>query len=145
MENRLKFTLDDNAPEGQFTKAHDSDAGFDIMAAESFWLPRGASWPVSTGLHVAIPEGYVGLVKSRSGMAFNSCIEAGAGVIDSGYRGEIKVLLHNLGGLNLEIKRGDRIAQMLVLPLCEYGTEQVPVGALPEGERGENGFGSTGA
>ena len=123
-------------------RAKPGDAGFDICSNETKTIYARTTAGFSTGLSVAIPPGYVGKIVSRSGLAFRHCIEVGAGVVDSGYRGEVKILLHNFGDQALTIERGDRIAQLLVLkhesPVFELAK------FLDETERGGGGFGHTG-
>ena len=126
-----------------FEAPRDGDAGFDIRAAEELMLEPGSQAAVSTGLRVAIPSGWVGIVKDRSSMASRR-VYTHAGVIDSGYRGEVRILLSNHGSAPYHIQPGAKIAQMLLVP-CITGCVEV---ALPEDlgstERGEGGFGSTG-
>jgi len=122
--------------------AKEGDAGYDISSNENGKLYGSMSMGFSTGLYVAIPPGYVGKVVSRSGLAFKHNIEVGAGVIDSGYRGEVRILLHNFGDRPFEIKKGDRIAQLLILK--HESPEFVLVDELDSTERGANGFGHTG-
>ena len=126
--------------------AHEGDAGCDLVAVESQVIPAGGGRAmVSTGLSVAIPEGYGGFVLPRSGLAAQhgvTCINA-PGLIDAGYRGEVVVALVNLDPTHdYEVKKGDRIAQLVVLrvPLATFTT----VEELPEAKRGEGGFGSSG-
>uniref|UniRef100_A0A183BST3 Deoxyuridine 5'-triphosphate nucleotidohydrolase n=1 Tax=Globodera pallida TaxID=36090 RepID=A0A183BST3_GLOPA len=97
---------------------------------------------VSTGLRVAIPSGHYGRVAPRSGLAVKHSIDVGAGVIDTDYRGELKVLLFNFGETDFQVNEGDRIAQLI----CERCTrpELTEVGTLEMTARGANGFGSTG-
>ncbi len=99
---------------------------------------------VPTGIAVAIPEGYAGMVVPRSGLAARSGIGVvnGPGLVDAGYRGEVNVILINHGAETLELKRGERIAQLVVVPVVEQ--EFVEVDELPESARGAGGFGSTG-
>jgi dUTP pyrophosphatase len=97
---------------------------------------------VSTDLKVAIPKGYVGLLKSRSGLATKHRIEHGAGVIDCGYTGEIKVLLQNHSIRNYHVNVDDKIAQMVIVPICTLPVKLV--GSLNDSERGEKGFNSSG-
>lgn len=118
------------------------DVGLDLHAAENIVLKPGERFAVSTGLKMEIPEGYAGLIWDRSGLAANHGISTLAGVIDSGYRGEIKVALINLGDENFEIKEGMRIAQML-FQKAEKADIEVVAG-LEESKRGDQGFGSTG-
>jgi dUTP pyrophosphatase len=124
------------------TKKNELDAGLDLHAAESLEIKPFSRALVSTDIAVEILPGYVGLVKARSGLAVNYGIMVGAGVIDSGYRGEVKVLLFNMGETTFEIKKGDRIAQLLTVQ-CNLGTYQ-QVEYLSGSERGANGFGSSG-
>ena len=100
------------------------------------------SYLVSTGVAVKIPVGYYGRVASRSGLAVKNTIEVGAGVIDSDYRGEVKVLLRNLGSQQFEFKSGDRIAQLIIEKIETPEVEEVT--DLDVTSRGDGGFGSTG-
>jgi dUTP pyrophosphatase len=117
-------------------------AGADLVASEGVSVAPGARAAVPTGLHLQIPAGHVGLVWPRSGLAIKHGIDTLAGVIDSDYRGEVRVVLVNHGGTAFEIKPGDRIAQLLVQRVERAGFTRVE--ALAESERGTNGFGSTG-
>ena len=126
--------------------AHPGDAGLDLHAAEEAMIgPSGGRASVGTGLAVEIPPGHAGLVLPRSGLAAKHGIALvnAPGLIDSGYRGEIRVLLLNTDpGEPLEIEVGDRIAQLLVVPFVEAE----PIDAqLSTSERGEGGFGSSGS
>lgn len=117
-------------------------AGADLRASESLEIPPGGRAMVPTGLHLEIPPGFVGLVWPRSGLAVRHGIDTLAGVIDSDYRGEVRVVLVNHGTEPFRIATGDRIAQLLVQPVARAAF------ALAEGladtERGPGGFGSTG-
>jgi dUTP pyrophosphatase len=126
-------------------RAHAGDAGVDLHAREDTVLTAGEWAAVPTGVAVAIPEGFVGLVAPRSGLAVSSAISVvnGPGVIDSGYRGELKAVLINHSTGTVTFRRGDRIAQLLVLPAPEWSLEVVD--DLDTSSRGEQGFGSTGA
>lgn len=117
-------------------------AGLDLIACETVNLRRQARAVVRTGVKMAIPEGYFGSIRGRSGLAVKHGIDVLAGVIDSDYRGEIGVVLINHGERMLEIKPGMAIAQMIIQP---YATAKCFMGELDETVRGENGFGSTGA
>jgi len=122
------------------------DAGADLVAAEAITLqPNGGRALVPTGAAIAIPTGYAGFVQPRSGLALRhgvTCLNT-PGLIDSGYRGELKVLLVNTDlSEAFEIARGDRIAQ-LVIQRVEHANF-VEVDELPDSDRGEGGFGSTG-
>jgi dUTP pyrophosphatase len=119
-------------------------AGMDICAAESLTLRIGKRAAVATGFAFAIPAGYEVQVRPRSGLALKNgitCLNT-PGTIDSDYRGEIKVILANLGEEDFVIKTGDRIAQIVVAPVMQAG--MVEVGELDATKRGTGGFGSTG-
>jgi dUTP pyrophosphatase len=120
----------------------DGAAGADLRARESVVLPPGARAAVATGLHVEIPAGHVGLVWPRSGLAVRNGIDTLAGVIDSDYRGEVRVVLVNHGQAEFRIEPGDRIGQLLVQKVERASFSQAP--ALAATSRGEDGFGSTG-
>jgi dUTP pyrophosphatase len=124
--------------------AHAGDAGVDLFAREPVRLAPGERATVPTGVAVAIPEGYAGLVTPRSGLAHRHGISLvnAPGVIDSGYRGEIKVVLVNLDREPVTLERGERIAQLVVVPVAEQAF--VEVDELPESGRGDGGFGSSG-
>ena len=126
-------------------RAHPGDAGLDLSAAEAAHLGPGERWRVRTGLAVEIPEGYAGLVLPRSGLALKHGISLvnAPGLIDSGYRGEIGVLLLNTDPAEVfRIEPGDRIAQLLLVPFVDASVEVVD--ELGETERSGGGFGSTG-
>lgn len=124
--------------------AHPGDAGLDLAAAEELVLAPGERGAVGTGLAVAIPVGWVGLVHPRSGLALRSGLTVvnAPGTIDSGYRGELKVLLINLGTDDVEISRGDRIAQLVLQRVGE--AQVVEADELDPTRRGAGGFGSSG-
>jgi dUTP pyrophosphatase len=127
-------------------RAHPGDAGLDLVAADGCELAPGARAAVPTGIAVAIPEGHAGLVVPRSGLArrHGVTVANAPGLIDAGYRGELVVLLVNLGDLAHRIEPGDRVAQLVVVPVALCDVRQV--GELPPSDgRGEGGFGSTGA
>jgi dUTP pyrophosphatase len=121
------------------------DAGADLTASGYTMVPAGSRALVKTGIKIAIPEGYVGLVHPRSGLALKHGITVlnAPGTIDSGYRGEVGVILYNSGAENFEIRAGDRIAQ-LVIQKVETAEFEI-VDALIDTDRGEGGFGSTGS
>ena len=135
---QIPFTGDGVPPSRSTAHA----AGADLHAAEDLTLAPGERRLVPTGLRVAIPPGHAGLVWPRSGIAVRDGIDTMAGVIDSDYRGEVRVLLVNHGREPFRIRRGDRIAQLLVQRV--EPAEFVPADGLPESARGEGGFGSTG-
>jgi dUTP diphosphatase len=124
--------------------AREGDAGLDLRAAHDATLEPGSRGLVGTGLAVAIPLGYAGLVLPRSGLALSQGVTVlnAPGLVDAGYRGELKVLLVNHGDKPVPVRRGDRIAQ-LVIQRVERA-ELIEVNELPTSERGAGGFGSTG-
>jgi len=97
---------------------------------------------IPTGIALAIPSGYVGLIWDKSGIATNHGLKTMAGVIDSGYRGEVKILIHNLSNQPYTVQAGTKIAQMLIQPVVQ--NEIIEVKDLDDTSRGERGFGSTG-
>jgi dUTP pyrophosphatase len=116
----------------------------DVVAAEALVLTPGARHAVATGFALAIPEGYEVQVRPRSGLALKhgvTCLNT-PGTIDSDYRGEVKVILANLGAETFSVARGERIAQLVPAPVLRASFEEVP--RLSETERGSGGFGSTG-
>jgi dUTP pyrophosphatase len=125
-------------------RARQDDAGLDLHAAEDTTIESGARALVSTGIAVAIPQGYAGLVLPRSGLALRHGITLlnSPGLIDAGYRGEVRVLLVNHGPRSVSVARGDRIAQLVVQRV--EPVELVEVDELPASERGASGFGSSG-
>jgi dUTP pyrophosphatase len=126
------------------SRAHPGDAGIDLHARVTTTLEPGEWAMIPTGIAVAVPSGHVGLVAPRSGLAARHAISVvnGPGVIDAGYRGEINAILINHGIESVTFRRGDRIAQMLVTPIVDIDT--VKVDTLPDSDRGEGGFGSSG-
>jgi dUTP pyrophosphatase len=126
--------------------ATEGSAGMDLLAAvtEDLVLQPGARAVVTTGLRIAVPEGYEGQVRPRSGLALKHGIVCpnAPGTIDSDYRGVVGVILANLGSEPFTIRRGDRIAQLVIAPVV-HG-EWLEVSALPDTQRGEGEFGSTG-
>jgi len=125
--------------------AHPGDAGADLRSAEDFVLAPGERRLVSTGVAVAVPEGYAAFVHPRSGLAARHGISIvnTPGTVDAGYRGEIKVCLVNTDrSESVAFSRGDRIAQLVVQPVSQ--AIFVPVAQLPDSSRGAGGYGSTG-
>ena len=120
---------------------HIADAGLDLFSSVDFVLAEGQVEAIPTGIKIAVPEGYVGLVWDKSGVSLRG-VHRLAGVIDSGYRGEVKVVMINLSHEAFVIERGMKIAQMLVQPIAKV--DIVEVDNLDETSRGEGGFGSTG-
>lgn len=135
----IKIKLDNGAIAP--TRAHTYDAGLDLYAIEDGYIRCNQSRTFDTGVHIAIPEGYVGLVKSKSGLMCNHGIITD-GTIDAHYTGSIKVCLFNLGASKYEVKAGDKIAQLVITPCILPKLELVD--KLEETDRGDRGFGSTG-
>lgn len=135
--------LDPNLPIPRH--AHEGDGGVDLYATEPATLQPGERTMMPTGIAIAIPEGYAGLVVPRSGLAARQGISIvnAPGLVDSGYRGELKVILVNLGSEPVDVERGDRIAQLVIVGVETQ--EYVEVDELPDSLRGEGGFGSTGS
>ena len=125
------------------TRGSDGAVGYDLYSSEDVVVPCQAGRAlVGTGITVVLPTGVYGRVAPRSGLAVKHCIDVGAGVIDPDYTGEIKVVLFNHGENDFEIKKGDRIAQ-LILERCETPPiEEISI--IEDTERGDGGFGSTG-
>ena len=124
--------------------ASDGAAGLDVVAAEDLMLAPGARHAVATGFAIAIPPGYEVQVRPRSGLALKhgiTCLNT-PGTVDCDYRGEVKVILANLGTEPFEVKRGERIAQLVPAPVLR--AEFAEVASLDETHRGAGGFGSTG-
>jgi dUTP pyrophosphatase len=122
----------------------DGDAGVDLASVAAIALKAGERALVPTGIAIAIPDGYGGFVQPRSGLAakFGITLTNSPGLIDSNYRGEIKVIVQNAGGEDFEIGVGDRIAQLVIMPVERADFEVVD--ELPQSDRGEGGFGSSG-
>lgn len=137
---KLKVKLDKGAfaPES----AHEADAGYDLRTPHDVFIPAGKFAIIDTGVHMAIPKGYVGILKSKSGLNVRDHL-TGTGTIDSGYTGSIQVKLDSrakVGGK--QFRRGDKIIQIVLLPIIKPEIELVD--KLEETERGDGGFGSTG-
>ena len=122
--------------------AHEGDAGADLKASQNIIIPARDKALVATGIRLEIPEGYAGLIWPRSGLAVKNAIDTGAGVIDSHYRGEIKILLFNHSDFDFQIESGDRIAQIIIQKIERV--QFLPVKKLSETVRDKEGFGSTG-
>jgi dUTP pyrophosphatase len=125
--------------------AHPSDAGADLCAAEDVVLPPGGRATVGTGIAIAVPDGYAAFVHPRSGLASRHGITLvnAPGTVDAGYRGEVRVVLLNTDPAEpFTVRRGDRIAQLVVQPVTRV--RFLDTGELPATPRGEGGFGSTG-
>jgi dUTP pyrophosphatase len=120
---------------------HVGDAGLDLFSVMACVLKGGEARAISTGIQVAIPNGYVGLIWDKSGISLKN-IHRLAGVVDSGYRGEIKVVMTNLSTEAFTIEKGMKIAQMLIQPI--FKVRVIDSEVLDDTSRGESGFGSTG-
>lgn len=136
----MKIMLDDGAK--MPTKAHPTDAGFDLYARDSQVVGAKDSATFDTGVHIELPVGHVGMLKSKSGLNVRYGITS-EGVIDAGYTGSIVVKLYNHSGRDYKVNAGDKISQLVILHLSNVGELDV-VESFPETERGSNGFGSSG-
>jgi dUTP pyrophosphatase len=130
------------SPEAQIpTRAHADDAGMDLYSLEDVILKPGEGKLAKTGVAFAIPVGFVGMIADRSSLAKKGVKTAG-GIIDSGYRGEVMVVLWNISRDEIRVNRGERVAQMLLLPIATPSIKEVS--ELSVTTRGDGGFGSTG-
>ena len=123
------------------TRAHETDAGMDLMARRGIRIPAHGSAVIGTGAHVQLPHGCCGLLVSKSGLNTKREITS-TGLVDEGYDGEIMVKLYNHGETSYQVKAGDKISQLVVIPV-RYEPIEI-VDSIDGGERGQNGFGSTG-
>lgn len=135
----MKVMLDDGAY--MPTRAHSMDAGLDLYSPVDVMIMPRANAVIDTGVHVELPPGSVGFLKSKSGLNVRHGI-LGEGVIDAGYTGSIRVKLYNHSGERYYIQRGDKITQLVILPVMLLDLKQVEM--LEDTDRGANGFGSTG-
>lgn len=136
----LKVKLDEGAilPD----RAHEDDAGLDLFSREDVTVRLKESVTIDTGVHVAIPKGYVGFIKSKSGLMVKHSLLTD-GTVDAGYTGAVRVTLFNHSYKHYTILKGQKIAQLVLLPIIT--PKPVIVDSLEETERGSGGFGSTGA
>lgn len=134
----IKVQLDEGAymPE----RAHGWDAGADLRTPIAATIHAGHSLVIDTGVHMEIPEGYVGMLKSKSGLNVNKCMTT-VGVIDAGFTGSIKVRVYNHGPEH-RFEAGDKITQIVIMPV--ETPDFVQVDKISGGDRGDNGYGSTG-
>lgn len=137
MNYKVKLDQDALMP----TSAHEADAGYDILTPVDFIIGAGESIVIDTGVHIAVPKGYVGMIKSKSGLNVKYGIIS-EGVVDSGFTGAIKVKLYNLSDSAHGFLRGDKITQIVFIPHDK--PELIEVSRLDDTERGDGGFGSTG-
>ena len=146
--DRLEITLPVQRIDPQLplpAYAHAGDAGLDLRSAEDVTIPPFGRLLVRTGIALAIPEGYAGFVQPRSGLALDRGLSLAntPGLIDSHYRGEVKVIVVNLDPMTpIDLRRGDKIAQLVVQPIAHCTLEVLET--LDSTARGEGGFGSTG-
>ena len=136
---KMKIVLDPGAK--MPTRAHETDAGLDLYSPIDAVVYHDDSLTIDTGVHVAIPTGYVGMIKSKSGLNVKYSITS-EGVIDCGYTGSIAVKLYNHGKAAVRIEEGQKISQLVILPIITPELELVD--SLEETDRGNGGFGSTG-
>lgn len=122
--------------------AKEGDAGIDLRSAENLIIKPGERATVKTGIKIAIPPGFLGLIKDRSGLASRKGIHTLAGVVDPNYRGEVCVVILNTGKEDFPVRPNERIAQLLIIPVARVDLEEV--GELGKTERDEAGWGSTG-
>ena len=122
-------------------REHPTDAGMDLRAMESKIIPAHGSVTFRTGVHIELPKGTAGVLMSKSGLNVRHDITS-TGLIDEGYTGEIMVKLYNHGNQNFTVEAGDKISQLVIVPVL-YETIEI-ADSLNESERGSNGFGSTG-
>ena len=139
--NNMKIILDVGAylP----TYAHDADAGMDLRTPVAFIVPAHGSYTVDTGVHIQIPVGQVGFIKSKSGLNVKGGLTA-TGVVDSGFSGSIRVKLYNHSNDDYMFSRGDKITQLVLLYIAKPENGFEVVDHFEETDRGDNGFGSTG-
>jgi len=135
----MKIKLD----KGAFipVRAHGTDAGADLRSPIDTVVPAMGSRVIDTGVHIQLPHGYVGMLKSKSGLNVKYGITS-EGIIDEGYTGQIMVKLYNHSNYPYTVMRGDKITQLVIVP-CEYLQFDL-VDDLEDSERGDDGFGSTG-
>lgn len=140
----VKFKMLDGCDDLIPRKAHHDDAAFDLMAREDALLEPAKSKLVPTGLFIELPIHYEAQVRPRSGLALKHTLTVtnSPGTIDAGYRGEVCIIMLNAGRENYSIKRGDRVAQMVIAKLPEI--DMIQVNELSDSKRGTGGFGSTG-
>ena len=122
--------------------AYEGDAGMDLFSLEDVQISAGEKVAIRTGLRFAIPRGYAGFVWDKSGLAVKHHLKTMAGVLDSNYRGELLVVLTNLGKETYDVDKGSKIAQLVIKPVASPGIEEGEI--VDETDRGEGGFGSSG-
>lgn len=140
MELMIDLMLDSGAK--MPTKAHNTDAGFDLYTPYEFTVKAGGSATVFTGTHMIIPKGWCGLLVSKSGLNTKNDIQT-TGLVDAEYTGEIVVKVQNHGNKDYHFNKGDKVSQIVLLPVPDVVTLNM-VDDLPDTERGNKGFGSSG-
>ena len=140
----VKFIMEEGCDDLRPAKAHEDDAAYDLRSRVDITAQPGKVTLIPTGLHIELPVGYEAQARPRSGLALKHSIGVlnSPGTIDAGYRGEVCSILFNFGETPFEIRRGDRISQMVIAALPDV--EMVPADTLSETGRGAGGFGSTG-
>jgi dUTP pyrophosphatase len=139
----MKLRIQKLDPSGKLPSyAYDGDAGMDLFSLEDTQIPAGEKIAIRTGLKFAIPRGYAGFVWDKSGLAVKHHLKTMAGVIDSNYRGELLVVLTNLGREIYKVEKGSKIAQLVIKPVANPEIEEGEI--QDETDRGEGGFGSSG-
>ena len=136
---KIKIKLDEGAK--MPVRAHSTDAGYDLYARETQIVPARESAKFDTGVHIEIPVGFVGMLKSKSGLNVKHGITS-EGVIDAGYTGSVVAKLYNNSGYDYTVNAGDKITQLVIMPIFTPDLEEVDT--LEETERGNGGLGSTG-
>lgn len=124
------------------SKAHASDAGFDLYALKGQCIPAKGGALFETGVHINIPEGYAGLLVSKSGLNVKNITSTG--LIDAGYTGPIKVKMYNHGDTDYVVETGDKISQLVIFPIANASLVTVDEFTESQTERGDKGFGSSG-
>jgi dUTP pyrophosphatase len=124
-------------------KAHAGDLGYDLFSNQDVLIIPGDTTLIPTGIAIQFPEGYGGFIKDRSSVASKNKLFTVAGVIDNGYIGEIKIGMYNSNGTHVVIRKGDKIAQLVLIPTVDFAIEEVDE-LVSSDQRGEDGFGSTG-
>ncbi|MFW5996828.1 MAG: dUTP diphosphatase [Lentisphaeria bacterium] len=144
MLQKIKFRMEENCQDLQPRKAHSDDAAYDLFSNISTDIPPWTRTLLPTGLYLELPDGFEAQVRPRSGLALKKGITIlnSPGTIDAGYRGEVGVIAFNSSEETVYIKRGDRIAQMVIQKLSDI--ELVEADTLADSHRGEGGFGSSG-
>jgi len=139
MRETIRYSRDLGAFEP--LRGHETDAGIDLRTPSGFTLEPAASATIHTGVHIELPHGTCGLLVSKSGLNVHDGI-VGTGLIDEGYSGEVVVRLYNLSDHSRDFQAGDKIIQLVILPVVALPLEEVD--SIEVGERGDAGFGSTG-